>query len=292
MSEDQKRIGFLQKAIAKGEQLLGKMKAEEAKSRANWTKRYKRFVNASATMAELKNVATKKAAELREVIKSWPEDTEKLTKERDQHREAIRKQEEELQKQRTELAVLGERMRNMSTETDGIVDQVFKLNDAAVAAFKARNDYLTGNVYKLLIDDNGKLRSQITLTSSDGMKRVVAMVNHLSKLDPALAGEAKDNIDRFFERFKDTSEAGKEPQVVALLDILKGVLIEKIHFKVGPDLYRFLTVEINEDLFPELKKAQLLLRGSLRSEKTNSYVRLYRNEGDSKKPKWVEVKLS
>ena len=59
----------------------------------------------------------------------------------------------------------------------------------------------------------------------------------------------------------------------------KKILVEKTRFKIGPDLYRFLSLELDKEIYPELRKAQELLKQSLRSQKTNSYIRLYQREG-------------
>jgi chromosome segregation ATPase len=291
MSDDQKRIGFLQKAIAKGEELVGKLKAKEQKSRERWTKGYHRFLAAADKLADVKDLTTKKVAELKKVIKSWPQDTVKLTEERDKFREEIRNQETVLHQQRTELAVLEERLRNLVAKDDEIIKQVFERNAASVTAQQARNEYLMNNVFTRLFDETGKLKSQITITSSDGLSRVRAMTNDINRLDTNLADEANAEIDKFFARFtlkSDTEDASSET-VIALTALLKNVLIEKVKYKPGQDLWRFMSVEI-PDLFPELKKAQLLLRSSLRSEKTSPYARLYVRA--SRKDKWVQVNQS
>ncbi len=285
-----KEAGLLERAINRTKKTLGALQEHEKRAREKWTKRYHRFMKATQDLAGLKNVATKKAARIREIILEWPEETVRLTNERDAEREAIRRTEEELHHQETELAVLLERLRRENARTDEIVHQVFSLNETVVQALANRNEFLTANVYQLLVDPDGKLRSQVTLTSSDGLRRVVALVSHITRIDSALAAEAKEEMDKFFARFaKDTGEA-RDEQVSELIEILEHVLVERVSFKVGSDLYRFLSIAINERVFPELKRAQYLLGHSLRSEKTTSYVRLY-SRGATDKP-WVEVKLS
>lgn len=285
-----KEAGLLERAINRTKKALEALQEREKRAREKWTKRYRRFMKATQDMAGLKNVATKKAAGLRDIIMNWPDETERLTKERDAEREAIRQKEEELHRQETELAVLLERIRRESTHTDEIVDQVFALNDTVVQALVNRNDFLTAHVYKLLIDPDGKLRSQVTLTSSDGLRRVVALVSHITRIDSALAAEAQAEVQKFFDRFSADAGEKKDDTVRALIDILEHILIERVSFRVGSDLYRFLGIEIDERVFPELKRAQHLLGHSLRSEKTSSYVKLYSRSATDKP--WVEVKLS
>lgn len=60
--------------------------------------------------------------------------------------------------------------------------------------------------------------------------------------------------------------------------------------KIGPDLYYFISLELDRDLFPGLKMAQDLLRRSLRSEKSESYIRLW--ERENRVSKFERVKLT
>jgi len=53
--------------------------------------------------------------------------------------------------------------------------------------------------------------------------------------------------------------------IQTLYELTQKILIEKVNFKVGPDLYRFLSLELEEEIFPELVAVQRLLLRSLRS---------------------------
>ncbi len=280
----------LEKAIAGTEKVIGRIKKREEKARAKWTKGYQRFLQASANLAEIKNNTTQRAQKLKNTILSWPNDTIELTKERDAARAEIAAAEAKLQTQRTELAVLLERLGNIDRRTDDIVDQVFTLNNAVVSALRTRNEYLTANVYDMLVDEDGTLHGQVTLTSTDGLRRVRALVNTIARIDTTLAREAKAHIDAFRARFSTTTDNEADETSRALISILENVLFERLSFKVGPDLYRFITIDIDANAFPELKQAQHLLRHSLRSEKTNSYIRLWKRPSTSEP--WKEVKLS
>ena len=286
MSE--KQIGLLRKALEKGEQVLDRLRNAEKKSREAWTNGYYQFRKAANDLAGIKMHGTKREEKLKQVISQWDEETVRLTAERDAKRAALRKQEDELQRQKTEIAVLEERLRNENQHRDGIVNQVFSLTETVVRALADRNAYLNEYLYPLLVDEEGNLRTQITFTSTDGLRRVVAMVNHLAIVDTALAAEAQSELEKFFRRF--TTETEKDDTTTALIEILEKVLIERVQFKVGPDLYRFLSLDLESTAFPELKKAQMLLRSSMRSEKTSKYIRLYQREAEDKP--WVEVKLT
>ncbi len=290
---EEKKIGLLLRAIRLTEKGLEKLRKQEKISRERWTKGYQRYIKAANDLADLKNIATKHAARIRSIIKSWKDETIALTHDRDEVREAIRQAEEKLRFEKLSLALLKARLQDESGWTDETVNQVFEYNDSAVSALRKRNEFLTAHVYKLLIDEKGQLRTQITLTSSNQKRRVVALVNHISRIDPVLAGDALKEIQKFFDRIAKADEvSGEQPDetVQALIGMLRNLLVEKVSFKVGPDLYRFISIEIDEDAFPELTRAQYMLRHSLRSEKTNSYVRLYRRE--SQENPWVEVKLT
>lgn len=280
----------LEKEIKRVEKELARHIDRESKSRAKWTKRYHRFLKASEQLADLVNTGTKKAQKLKGIIKAWKTETEFLTKDRDAHRANIQESKAKLADLNTRLAVLLARLEDSDRRTNEIVDQVFALNDAVVSAFRARNDYLSSNVYDMLIKPDGTLHRQVTITSTDGLRRVVALVNSITRVDTALANEAKCYIDQFFERFSEKNAVEVDDTVKALIEILQNILIEHVSFKVGPDLYRFISISIDGEAFPELKSAQHLLRHSLRSEKTNSYIRLYQR--NSRTDNWCEVKLS
>lgn len=67
-------------------------------------------------------------------------------------------------------------------------------------------------------------------------------------------------------------------------------MVEKTDFKVGTDLYRFIAMELDDEIFPALSRAQKLLRLSIGSEKTNSYIRIYGRE--DKNENWKVVPQS
>lgn len=268
------QIKRIETLIKRGEKELEKLFKKETRAISLWRKGYGAFIKASETMATLKRHKTLKENELKKKILSWQETSIELTSERDVARKELKKKEEELGKLRLELATLIEQDLAEMRVTDEIVEQVFMLNGKVVEALEARNIYLSGHVYNQLIRADGKLRSQITFDDSSGTKRVVAMVNTISKVDPILADAAKLEIQKFFDRIEPKSESIDET-TQSIKELLEEILIEKTSFKIGAHLYRFLGLNLNEEIFPELKRAQNLLKKSLRSEKTSSYIRLY-----------------
>ena len=76
--------------------------------------------------------------------------------------------------------------------------------------------------------------------------------------------------------------------MVQLYELTQGLLIDKSNFKTGPKFYQFISLKIDAEIFPELSKAQEYLRASIRSKKTNSYIRLY--ERENRNNKWIPIK--
>lgn len=280
------RLDGIRRAIKAGEKELEKLVRKEKRSREIWTKAYMVFIKAGEILAQLKVRGTKKEEALRKVVLSWRTRTVELTQERDELRARIREAEEKLQKQRIALAQFVEQTVGLTRATDEIVNQVFVYNDAVVQSGQKREGYLTAHVFSRLVDDQGNLRSQITFDSSDGLRRVVAMVNTMTIVRSDLADEAMKQIQQFFGRFQQTTPMDATMQ--ALYDLTKKLLVEKISHKVGPDLYRFLAVDFDPATLPELALAQRLLRESIRSEKTTSYIRLY--ERLNRTSKWMPVR--
>ncbi|MEO8638018.1 MAG: hypothetical protein ABI430_03920 [Candidatus Taylorbacteria bacterium] len=267
---------------------LNQLRAEEKRSRARWTKGYLAFLGAATQLSDLKHHGTKKERGLVAKIKDWPKQTIELTKERDAFRDQIRTTEGELVVIATEHALLVEKEINDTKTTDEIVTQVLALNDAVVRAASDREECLNRHIFPRLIDEHGNLRSQLSFTSSDGLNRVVAMVNTMTIVRGDLAAEAKLEIERFFDRFK--QEANLDAKVKPLYELTRQLLVEKTNFKVGPDLYRFLAMHVDADVFPELATAQTLLRQSIRSEKTSKYIRIYKRKSVTEN--WVPVPQS
>lgn len=282
------RATVLEREISKSKRQLARLVRLEKHSRKVWTKAHWVFSRAAIELAELKTHKTKKEADLKKKIQEWPEKSIGLTRERDDLREKIRKVEQELVSLGTEQTKLVEQQLNETKTIDEIVTQVFSLNATVVRAASDREECLNRHVFPRLVDDNGNLRSQISFTSSDGLRRVVAMVNTMTIVRGDLATQAKSEIQKFFERFQKTTKM--DDKVKPLYDLTRELLVEKTDFKVGPDLYRFLAMDLDPEIFPELAKAQTLLRQSIRSEKTNKYIRIYQRS--SRTDNWEVIPQS
>lgn len=276
----QSRIKFLENKITK-------LSKKEAESRANWTRQYHAVQKYIEEYAGLKNVATKRAAWLKRKFLDWPQTSIELTKKRDTIRQEINQIATDITNQKSRLVVIKIESDSQQKMYNEIVDRVFALSLALAQAYQARDSYLSQHVFTYLVDDGGKLRRQITFINVDQTRKVTAMVNSISFLDPALASQAQTEIESFFGRFH-SEEMDEATQT--LYDLTQKLLTEKRTFKVGETLYRFLTMKLAKKTFPELVRAQDLLKSALRSEKTNSYVRIY--ERETSKDRWQQVKIS
>lgn len=282
------RVALLDRQIIKGKRQLQKLTRLEERSRKVWTKAYHIFLKSANQLTELKIHGTKKETDLKKKIKDWPVETVRLTQERDSLRKQIKESEQALVALGTERATMLEQQSNETKTINEIVTQVFALNDAVVRASSDREACLNRHIFPRLVDSESNLRSQISFTSSDGLRRVVAMVNTMTIVRGDLAAQAKSEIQQFFERFQKTTKM--DDTVKPLYDLTRELLVEKTDFKVGPDLYRFLAMELDTEIFPELSSAQTLLRQSIRSEKTTSYIRIY--ERASRTTSWEVVRQS
>lgn len=281
-------IGSLQATIAALNKKLSTLEKTEASVRKAWTKLHHGFIEAAEAGVDLVRRETKRYAGVRSKVKDFRAKSAELTAKRDAARAAVQAVKDELALRQRELdrVMAEEQARNRAN--DEVVNQVFALNLAVVQASIAREGYVTAHVFPLLIDPKtGTLRSQVTFTSTDGLRRVMARVNTITIVNHDLAIKALELIDNFKARVR------PDPQITdattnMLFELTDQLLVQRTNFKVGPDLYRFLRLELDRKLFPELVEAQDLLKQSIRSEKTESYIRL--TERASITSPWKQVR--
>jgi hypothetical protein len=273
LSDSKNQISVLERQITKLKKEQTKLSKLHEGSRKKLGKAYDTLMELVDQLAEIRVHGTQKESGLKKRIKVGRAENLRLTKVRNDYLAEIDTHKEKLNELGIQLMVLRERELNKIDGTDEIVTQVFALNEAMVQASAAREDCLNRHVFPLLLDEDGKMRSQITFLSSDGLKKVVAMVNTMTIIRGDLADEAQREIQKFFDRFQ--KPAKEEPHLEAMLEITRQLFVTKTKFTPGPLLYRFITMQVDSDMSPELARAQLLIKQSLRSEKTNSYIRLY-----------------
>lgn len=281
-------VAVLEREIAKKKKKLDKLTSLHEQTRRDLRKAYAMLEASVDQVFEIKVHGTKKADALKKKMKDLRDKNRKLTEIRDGYLDQIEAVKTELTSFAMQLAMLREEEINETKKIDDIVTQVFGLNETVVQASTARAECLKRHVFPRLFDEKGNMRSQITFDSADGLQRVVAMVNTMTIIKGELASEAQTLIGQFFARFQKSIEI--DTAVEPLYELTRQLLLEKTNFKVGPDLYRFLSMELDIEHFPELVRAQLLLKQSIRFEKTGSYIRLW--ERTSPNNPWVPVPQS
>ncbi len=252
-----------------------------------WVTRNSSYIKLVELLIGIKVHGTAKETNLKAKLKGWRQRSVSLTKERDTAREQLKKIDDELVQLGLQLARVTEQEYSEVNATDEIVTGVLDLNKSVVGASAIRLEFLNRHVFPRLIGKDGKLVSQISFFSSNGLHKVVAMVNTMTLVVGDLAQKAQDEIEGFFKKFDNSHMDGPTK---TMYDLTKQILVEKINFKIGPHLYRFLSLELDEDIFPELALAQRYLRQSIRYQKTNSYIRIY--ERKSKTGKFTPVPQS
>ncbi|MFH0780047.1 MAG: hypothetical protein V1928_04300 [Parcubacteria group bacterium] len=283
--------------IKKNQSKLNKLKKElekaiknEAMTRAKWNEEFNKYNDAVEIAMSCWKPRNKKERRIKEKALGFRPKSHASTKERDQFRNERENIKANISAIENEIKGIVEKMEYERKNTDSIVDHVFSLNNSVVAALLNRNAFLNTNLFHRLrvVNQKGKPLSQATIINSESTRKAVALVNTITKLDPELANKAQTLIQQFFDRI--TGKAEMDRDMLAIYELTKGLFVENTTFKPGELLYKFLIQEFNQSILPELVEAQKLLKQSLRSERTNTYIRLY--ERKSRGEKWVEVKQS
>lgn len=282
------------------EKKVKRLEAEEAVAKRIWNRAHLSYIKAGEYLDNLlikishgdkrahNSLKSKKFVKAYAIRQGWKAKSDMLTARRDAAREAIAKLKSKISGYDEELARLVTQIEAEKKTTDRIVELVYTISDEITEAYEKRNMLLNEEVFPKLIGKDGQPRSQITFTHSNETMRVVAMTNTITKIVPDLALEAKALIEKFFERIRPRAEMD---QVTAkLYDLTRKILVEKTKFTIGPELYLFLSLEVDESIFPELKQAQNLIKKSLRSEKTDKYIRLMTRK--NRNSRWEPKKLS
>jgi len=275
--------------IERSKKKLDKLTEEETKARTKWTKSYHSFINASTSLAKYirRIFGENRLARSVNRVLNWADKTVELTIKRDKIRDEIKSMEEELQQLKSEKDIMKERIEAAKRETDEIVDMVFDLTAEVRRAIEQKEAYVSKHLFRRFAEEEtkkGKPRSQLTLISSDNERKVIVRRNYITQVQPHIAEQALALIEKFFSRFK--KETVMDENTQSLYDLTQQLLVIRRDFQPGPQLYIFLEIDIDKNAFPELFEAQKLLGASLRSTKTNKYIRLQqKDENDN----WVEV---
>jgi hypothetical protein len=290
--ENQNRV------LARIKKELEPLKKEETEARRLWSLGYKKNLSAAKALNDRrkKNLTTdalkgglinKTVENLWLTIDGWDQKSEELTRRRDIARGAMEAKREEILKEEQILSTLLHEHQLQLEQGDAMISTVFLLNEGVVSALENMDKYLSTEVFPQLHAKG----TQKTIENSQLTKRVVIMTNSITFMDVSKVEEAKRYIDAFFARINPDQNVQSEDDTVAMLSgLLKELLVVKIKVKAGPNLSKFLALELSEQTFPELKKAQRLLASATNYVRSGQYVRLFTRA--SKDDVWQPVRQS
>lgn len=290
--ENQKRVREQLKKV------LGPISKEEAEARRLWTLGYNKYQNAVKKLNErrkkelttdpVKNGKTNQTVKaLWDTLNGWDEKSKLLTEKRDSARNKMELTKEQIIKTEQSLEKLLGEYRIQKQETDGMINNVFLLNDGVVAALENMDKFLASEVFTKLSDS----ATRKTIENSDSTKKVVIMTNSINWMDVSKAEEAKELINNFFERINPKEDEEENDTTIQMLsELLKELLVVKIKVKAGPNLSKFLSLDIDKEQFPELVEAQKLLASATNYVRSGKYIRIYTRE--DKNEKWQPVRQS
>jgi len=278
---------------------LAPLKKQESEARRLWTIGYKQFLNADNKLSlRIKNGLTvdpinkdgktiQLVKKLWDIKDGWKEKSRTLTEKRDAARRAIDEKKAEIALSEKELEKLISDYQLQLQKTDSVIDNVFLLNDGVVSALENMDKFLSTDIFPLLED----VSTQKTIENSTSTKKIVIMTNNINWMDAEKAMEAKKLINDFFDRINPKNDEKTNDTTIQMLSsLLKELLVVKIKTKAGPNLSKFLYMDIDKTRFPELVKAQKLLASATNYVRSGKYIRIYIRE--NKDEKWQSVRQS
>ena len=288
-----------ERILARLKNELKPLKAQEAEARRRWSLGYNAFLRAEnelqkrvqkgLTVDPVNNgVVNKTVQKLWDTKTGWLGKSETLTKQRDLARAAIAKKEQEILDAEAKLNEVLANERIKLEKIDSTIEKVFLLNDHVVEALQSMDKFLEQEVYPNL----ASTATQKMLISSDGLRKVVIMSNTNNVMNSSKVEAARGKINEFFQRInpKDQDTVEQDETVSMLTEILQDLLVIKVNIKPGPNLSRFLGLELDSEKFRELVEAQHLLGSAISHHRSNVYVRLYTRT--SKDANWEPVRQS
>ena len=278
---------------------LAPLKKQESEAKRLWTLGYKQFLNADEKLSlRIKNGLTvnpinkdgktiQLVKNLWDIKEGWKEKSRILTEKRDAARRAIDEKKAEIALSEKTLEKLISDHQLQLQKTDGIVDNVFLLNSGVVSALENMDKFLSTDIFPQLED----VSTQKTIENSTSTKKIVIMTNNINWMDAEKAMEAKKLINDFFDRINPKNDEKTNDTTIQMLSsLLKELLVVKIKTKAGPNLSKFLYMDIDKTRFPELVKAQKLLASATNYVRSGKYIRIYIRE--NKDEKWQSVRQS
>jgi hypothetical protein len=293
------KIEINERILARIKKELEPLKKKETEARRLWTLGYQKFLNAQKKLQsriangltvdpiDKNGVENKTVKKFWDTLSGWDDRSIEFTKIRDAARKAMEMKKSEIIEQEKILSELLHEYQIQTQQTDGMIEKVFMLNEGVVAALENMDKFLASEVYPNLHEKG----TQKTIENSELTKRLVIMTNSITVMDVAKVQDASCLIDSFFARIAPKQEVEYQDETVAMLsDLLKELLDIKIKVKAGPNLSKFLALELSEEKFPELKQAQKLLASATNYARSGLYVRLFTRA--TKDDKWQPVRQS
>jgi len=275
------------------------IKKEAVEAVRLWTLGYKKFLTAQKSLekridnkltvdpVDKHGVENKTVKQLWDSIRGWEKRSIELTKRRDIARAAMVVKESEIVLQEKHLSDLLHEYQIHQQQVDGMIDNVFMLNDGVVLALEQMDKFLATQVYPMLHEKG----TQKMIVNSTITKKITIMTNTITVMDVAMVEEAKREIDNFFARINPHRDETEEQDavIVMLSELVKELLVIKIKVQAGPNLSKFLSMDIPTEFF-ELKNAQKFLAGATNYHRSGLYVRLFVRE--HKDDIWKPVRQS
>lgn len=291
--EVQKRV------VARIKKEFEPLKKKESEARRLWTLGYKKFLTAHKKITERinkrltvdpidkKGVVNKTVQGFWQIMENWDERSIELTKRRDDARLAMESKKFEILREEEELRNLLVEYQRQLSQVDDMIQKVFMLNEGVVSALEHMDKYLATDVFPQL---HPKVTRKL-IENSTSTKKIVIMTNTINDMDVPKVEEATALINEFFDRINPKKEIESQDETITMLaDLLKELLVVKTKFKAGPNLSKFLALELSEKTFPELKKAQKLLASATNYVRSGKYIRLSIRE--TKDDTWQPVRQS
>lgn len=292
-------IELQERVVARIKKELEPLKKEESEARRLWSLGYKKFLTAHKKITERmhkkltvdpvdkKGVVNKTVHGFWQIMQNWDNRSSELTKRRDDARRAMEQKKQEIFEQEECLRNLLIEYQRQLEQTDGMIQKVFMLNEGVVSALEHMDKYLATDVFPKLHEK----ATQKGIENSTLTQKVIIMTNSINIMDVGKVQEASILINEFFERINPKKETESPDETITMLaDLLKELLDIKIRVKAGPNLSKFLALELSEKKFPELRNAQRLLASATNYVRSGKYIRLFIRK--TKDDAWQPVRQS
>jgi hypothetical protein len=287
-----------QRILARLKKELEPLKKEEAEAKRLWVLGHKKFLRATKELnsridkgltvnpVDKDGKINKHVSELWDVTEAWESKSQELEDRRARALKAIEDKQIEIVTQEQELQRIIQEEQAIQDKKNELLDTTFVFHSQVAEAEARLNDYLSREVYPLLDEKS----SQLSIESSDGMRKLVISVNTINVMDVSKVAKAQERINAFFDRINPRQkEIETEDETILLIkELVQELLVVKVNVKAGPNLSRFLSLKLDKEKFQELVEAQEFLVSATNFQRSSKYIRLYRR--NSRNEGWEAVR--